>query len=70
MIRWIPEEGSPENEEIAIDYEVSLCLTDVLLLERPADYGVSGQFCGRLHENIFWMQQKDILLKHLDIHVH
>ena len=45
MIRWIPEEGLPEKEEITVDHEVSLCLTNVLLLERPADYGVSGQFC-------------------------
>ena len=39
----MPEEGSAERDENVKNYEIYLILTDVLLLQSPVDYGVSGE---------------------------
>ena len=67
----MPEEGEAENYEIVRLLEIyHIGLTDVLVLERPADYGVSSEFCWRFHEDILWVQLKNILFKQLNIHVY
>ena len=45
-------------------------LTEVLVLERPADYGVLSQFYRRFHKDILRVQLKNIFLKQLNIHVY